>query len=499
MGMNDGMFGPNDSTDPWGGLLDAYAPPQQLGSQNHPLAGLVSPSEYPTIDSSSAAAFTPPHATPRIPGMPTTPVYEPAQQLQSQGMWGNWLDNLATSLATTPMQAPNNFGGGLLQGFAKGFGTARLKNMTEREKLQKAMDDYAAKRNEANIKATQDAATARQKRLDDARTRAADREKFMFQELFKSTLKKNDDNTYTVTSKEMLPYLPGVKVGDKIPQSTYNAALNQFLDKRFPTKQATSGDIAVSPAAAKIGDAIAKGTFQPSVFSSLGRSGTLRDQIMVHLANTGVDLAGLMQDFDAEKAWLRTQNGSKFQTIRNNANTLLHTLDRAESAYNDLRRLMPATAVASFNKGQLNLLKAQSGPVGVAARRLDVLVNDVVPEIGSMIMGGNSNTDHSLELASHNLSGDWNAEQFMDAIRQARTTTKTRLGALNESVPVTRRTSGPVYKTYLKIRSAGITNLQQFEAALVKKRAMGGTLLEDLQKQGFGEDEMQDLRDRFSD
>lgn len=499
MGMNDGMFGPNDSTDPWGGLLDAYAPPQQLGPQNHPLAGLVSPSDYPTIDSSSAAAFTPPHATPRIPAMPTSYAYEPAQQLQSQGMWGNWLDNLATSLATTPMQAPNNFGGGLLQGFAKGFGTARLKNMTEREKLQKAMDDYAAQRNKANLQATQDAATARQKRLDDARTRAADREKFMFQELFKSTLKKNDDNTYTVTSEEMLPYLPGVKVGDKIPQSTYNAALNQFLDKRFPTKQATSGDIAVSPAAAKIGDAIASGKFQPGVFSNLGRNGTLRDQIMVHLANNGIDLAGMLQDFEAEKGWLRTQNGAKFQTIRNNGTTLLHTLDRVEKAYNDLRSMVPAMSAASFNKGQLNVLKAQSGPVGVAARRLDVLVHDVVPEIGSMIMGGNSNTDHSLDLAAHNLSGDWNAEQFMDAIRQARTTTSTRLGALNESVPVTRKTSGPVYQTFLEIRSAGITNAQEFDAALLKPRKKGGTLMDDLRKKGYGDEELQEIRDRFSD
>ena len=470
--------------------------------ENHPLGGLVSPDQYPDLSTASTTAFRQPGATPAIPTSPLSqPVYEPAQSLPAQGMWGNWLDNLATSLATTPLQAPNNFGGGLLSGFAKGFSTARLGKMSEREKLQKAMDDYAAKRNEANIKATADAAAARQRRLDEISKRASDRQRFMFEDAFKAGLKKNDDNTYTVTSAAVLPFLPGVKVGDTIPISTYNSALNDYNAKvnPAPTRSGTGG-VEVSENAKRIGDMIASGKFPPNALQNLGRNGNLRDQVMIHLANSNTDLNGLLLDFDAEKRWLATQNSGKFQTIRNNGTTLLHTLDRAEKAYNELRAMQPSLGVSGLNRGQLNILKTRNDKVGEAARRLDVLVSDVVPEIGSMIMGGNSNTDHSLELASHNLSGDWNETQFKDAILQARTTTNTRLAALNESVPVTTKTSGPVYNAYVKIRASGVTTLKQFEEALVRQRKKGGTLENDLRTNlGFSDAEIQELRDRFNE
>jgi len=498
-GMNEDPFGQNLDLPQWGGT-GGFA--GQYGPQDHPLAGILPPSEYPDLDASGTTAMRQSAAgAPAIPGMPTKYAYEPATKLPAQGMWGNWLDNLATSLATTPLQAPNNFGGGLLSGFAKGFSTARLKNMSEREKLQKAMDDYAAQRNAANIKATADAREARQKQLDLIRQRTYDRQKFVFEEAFKAGLKKNDDNTYTVTSEAMLPYLPGVKVGDSIPQSTYNAALNQYLDTKFPKPSSSNnGGVVVSENAQRIGDMIASGKFPPNALQNLGRNGTLRDQVMIHLANKGADLNGLLLDFDAEKAWLRTQNGSKFQSIRNNGTTLLHTLDRAEQAYNDLRKMVPAMSAGALNRGQLNILRQRNDRVGEAARRLDVLVADVVPEIGSMIMGGNSNTDHSLELASHNLSGEWNETQFLDAIKQARMTTNTRLAALSDSVPVTLKTSGPVYNAFVKIRASGIKTLQEFEAALVAKRSKGGTLEGDLRTNlGFSDAEIQELRDRFSE
>ena len=172
--------------------------------------------------------------------------YEPATKLPAQGMWGNWLDNLATSLATTPLQAPNNFGGGLLSGFAKGFSTARLKNMSEREKLQKAMDDYAAKRNEANIKATADAREAREQAIRDMRKdiekRKRDREDLIFKTMLEASVKANADGTFTLTEGEARAMGPGYTSGQTVPREIKVEALARTRpDKPSAGKGSGSG------------------------------------------------------------------------------------------------------------------------------------------------------------------------------------------------------------------------------------------------------------------
>lgn len=226
--LNSDPFGEqNIDLAQWGGT-GGFA--GQYGPQNNPLAGIVSPDQYPDLSTGSTTAFRQPGATPAIPTSPLGKyAYEPAQKLPEQGMWGNWLDNLATSLATTPLQAPNNFGGGLLSGFAKGFSTARLGKMSEREKLQKAMDDYAAKRNEANIKATTDAAAARQKRIDDLRAdvdkRRRDRDDLLYKTMLEASVKANADGTFTLTEGEAKAMGAGYTAGQTVPKEIKVEAL----------------------------------------------------------------------------------------------------------------------------------------------------------------------------------------------------------------------------------------------------------------------------------
>ena len=192
-----------------------------------------------------------PPASLTAPGSPMSAdalkyAYEPATKLPAQGMWGNWLDNLATSLATTPLQAPNNFGGGLLSGFAKGFSTARLKNMSEREKLQKAMDDYAAQRNAANIKATADAREAREKAIRDMREaiekRKRDREDLIFKTMLEASVKSNADGTFTLTEGEAKAMGPGYTSGQTVPKEIKVEALSRTRpDKPSAGKGSGSG------------------------------------------------------------------------------------------------------------------------------------------------------------------------------------------------------------------------------------------------------------------
>lgn len=438
---------------------------------------------------------------PALLNQPRPLAYEPAQQMPQQGMFGNWLDNLATSLATHPLQSGNNFGGGLLSGFAQGFSGARLKNMGEREKLQKAMDDYAAKRNAANLQATEDARKARLAQLDALKKRALDRQKFMFEESFKAGLKKNADNTYTVTSDAMLPYLPGVKVGDSIPQSTYNAALNQYLDTKFPRpSQDSTTTIKVTPEAQKIADNIIAGRMAPDELSRFNNRGDFRNQVEVALSNAGFNAVDMQMQVGAEKQFWRTQNSPKFQTIRNNARQLQHSLDLIENLNTRLRALVPSSSIPEINRAQMELLIRQGGPAGRIARQLQTQINDTAGEIGGIIMGGNSPTDHALGLAQSNMQADWSAEDLQNAVKQARYNVGTRLQAMSDASVASAGDNirAKVGSTFAALRAQGLSTTKDFDKNIDKKRADGKTLRQALNEQGWSDDDISTLRGKFN-
>lgn len=222
----------NDPYAPWMGA-DAQMPQVPPPPQPYIAPGLMDQmGAYLTAQPDDHLAD--PRVMPSGPAMtpiaaPTRMAYEPAQKMPQQGMFGNWLDNLATSLATQPLQAPNNFGGGLLSGFAHGFSGARLKNMGEREKLQKAMDDFAAKRNAANLQATEDARKARQKRLDDLRAdiekRRRDRDDLIFKTVLEASVKPNSDGTFTLTASEAKAMGQGYEANQTVPKEIKVEAL----------------------------------------------------------------------------------------------------------------------------------------------------------------------------------------------------------------------------------------------------------------------------------
>ena len=250
----------DDPNDPYGtnrpltesdiqGYSDYFAPPQKmfpdppLNLADYGGTGGFAGHYGPDMDvSGDPLQPRGPQSFPQIPIQSNaTPVYERPQQLPQQGFWGNWLDNLATSLAQTPLHAPNNFGGGLLSGFAQGFAGARLKNMTEREKLQKSMDDFAAKRNEANIKATADAQAARTKRLEDLRAsvdrRRAERDDLLFKTMLEAQVKANADGTFTLTPTEAKAMGAGYSAGQTVPKEIKVEALSRTR----PDKPSSSG------------------------------------------------------------------------------------------------------------------------------------------------------------------------------------------------------------------------------------------------------------------
>jgi hypothetical protein len=83
-----------------------------------------------------------------------------------------------------------------------------------------------------------------------------------------------------------------------------------------------------------------------------------------------------------------------------------------------------------FNRAALQTAKNLPGKAGAAAQALDTQIADMVSELGQVYMGGNSPTDHALELAQRNLSGDWNQQQFDAAIKLLQTNLGYRVNSI---------------------------------------------------------------------
>lgn len=149
--------------------------------------------------------------------------------------------------------------------------------------------------------------------------------------------------------------------------------------------------------------------------AGLGRNaGWLK--IQAQLSKRGFNLARAELDWKAAESYVRGINSAQQIRLRETAQTLQQMIPDVQEKYNAFHKILADSGVRVFNKAELTAAKALPGKAGEAARALDVQIADMVSELGQTYMGGNSPTDHALELAQKNLSGDWNEEQFKAAL-----------------------------------------------------------------------------------
>lgn len=186
-----------------------------------------------------------------------------------------------------------------------------------------------------------------------------------------------------------------------------------------PQAPKTIGGLPVgSPAAIQskaIGDGIIDGTMPPD---SLGKFSHYTAPVMAYLKDNGYDLSKAQMQILAEKKHVASLNGTQQTRIRQNLDTLQHSLERVQELADEWK----GTGVPAFNAATINL--AMQGGLGEKAQSLATLlhaqVNDIDAEIAGVYMGGNSPTDHALEVASSNLRADWSQQTFDDAVNQIR-------------------------------------------------------------------------------
>lgn len=183
-----------------------------------------------------------------------------------------------------------------------------------------------------------------------------------------------------------------------------------------------------------IADAIKSGDQPPSVTGLYRFAGPVRAE----LARQGYDFTKANLDWEATKKHLATLNGAQQTRLRQAISTASDSL----SVIEDLAKQWDGGKFPILNKA--TLAAAKNGALGPKAQQiatnLTAQITDVTSELGNVYMGGNSPTDHALQLAGKNLSADWTRDQLLSAVKLARTNLQIRQNSITNSGAIT--TSG---------------------------------------------------------
>ncbi len=175
---------------------------------------------------------------------------------------------------------------------------------------------------------------------------------------------------------------------------------------------------------------IGNGTLPPDT-QGLYRYGA---KVKAGLAAMGFDLTKAQTEYQATKRHMATMNGPQFTKMRANIDTLSQSLDKVDEL---------ATKWDSNGWNPLNAKELESAarndpgfgwtPEQVAtATALKDQINNVTAELAGVYMGGNSPTDHAIDLAKSALSADWTKDQLKAMIKLAKENIRYRQNAMDQ-------------------------------------------------------------------
>jgi hypothetical protein len=172
-----------------------------------------------------------------------------------------------------------------------------------------------------------------------------------------------------------------------------------------------------SEKAKTVGDKVMSGKIPPDVAVGMGGA-PFKIELTNYLAEKDFDLKQATLDWKAEIKYIQTLNGPQQTRIRQNIAFAYTTLDKIE----ELNKKWERSEFPPLNKAILGT--AKSGALGKEARdiatQLETQIADLTGDLGQIYMGGNSPTDHSLELAAKNLNGEWAEGQLEGNIELVR-------------------------------------------------------------------------------
>lgn len=162
-----------------------------------------------------------------------------------------------------------------------------------------------------------------------------------------------------------------------------------------------------------------------------GRASPMYNAIMAEAQRRGFNLAGAATDWMATQKHVQTMNGAQQLRLNQAVNALPEMLDNVER----LGKQWNGGRFAILNRA--NLAAAKGGAYGTKAAaiatQLDAQIADVVADLGNVYMGGNSPTDHALQLAGKSLSADWSEPVLHSMVELAKKNVQIRRNSINST------------------------------------------------------------------
>jgi len=215
--------------------------------------------------------------------------------------------------------------------------------------------------------------------------------------------------------------------------ATHGDALSliQHHDSARAAREARTGGGASGTDVKDLADGIESGLLPPDM-RALYKYGA---PIKAELARRGYDLSRASTDWAAAQRSINTLNGPQQTRLRQAVQASYDQLDVVEGLYDEWKQKGSVSGVKMFNRASLGAAKNMPGEAGAAAQALEGQIALLTGELGNTLMGGNSPTDHALELAKSMLAADWNEETFKKALKQLRVDLRIRQNSLAHTTP----------------------------------------------------------------
>jgi len=228
---------------------------------------------------------------------------------------------------------------------------------------------------------------------------------------------KQPDGSYIFQSAPQTPQQLADAAAKKAAEDRANAALDETKrhNKAMEARPVGGAPVASTSDVALAVQRMKDGTLPPML---PGRATKEYMATMAEAKRQGYDLATAATDWAATQKHIATLNGNQQTRLNQSINALPELLDTVDA----LAAKWKGGRFPILNRANLAAAKngAYGDQVATVARQLDSQIADITADLANVYMGGNSPTDHAIELASKSLSGDWSEKVLKDMVALAR-------------------------------------------------------------------------------
>jgi hypothetical protein len=211
-----------------------------------------------------------------------------------------------------------------------------------------------------------------------------------------------------------------------------------------------------------IADGIIHGT-NPPVLKGLYRQTAA---VEAALSRKHYPLAQAQLDYGATQRRLSTLNGTQQTRLQQAVETSYQGVDLLQQRYDAWKKAVGGiSGFQTLNAASLRASENLPGAAGAAAHALQAQIADQTSELAVVYQGGNSPTDHAMELAAQNISGNWNEAAFNQALTNMRQNIGIRRNSiLSSAQPIGVSSNSPYLHAGTPTTSGGGSNpqVQQF-------------------------------------